>query len=400
MGLFTPIWMTNDILKEEKAIKRVEKMSRQDQLREVALNAPRRAVRLAAVERLTDQNALYEIIEATMGSENTNDWDVCRAARDKISDQMLLERLALNPKLSTPGIVKKLINQSLLEKFAMEEDWHELYPGAGVMSNRNSAIQCAAISKLQSQDILKKIFFESADNHVRLASVKGIIDQEVLHEAAYQDKDPQVRLIAAEKLGLTDVISEVNFILQVESLKKVPKEKSNTIEKAEIEAISDKSALIDIYLHARSPWIRSVAQKQWIKLQPTQQELVQLLLQNNLSTYNKRIIVPMIRKNGLVEIIQNIEIRSDDDERTVLLVLERIKSFREILLEIYEDTGKNSFIREEAWTLLVKHHRKYLAEKGMKEEADKTAAYLRESEKAWKKHLDEVSDAIEQYGGI
>ena len=122
-----------------------------------------------------------------------------------------------------------------------------------------------------------------------------------MHEAAYQDKDPQVRLIAAEKLGLTDVISEVNFILQVERLKKVPKEKSNTIEKAEIEAISDKSALIDIYLHARSPWIRSVAQKQWIKLQPTQQELVQLLLQNNLSTYDKKIIVPMIRKNGLVE---------------------------------------------------------------------------------------------------
>ena len=127
------------------------------------------------------------------------------------------------------------------------------------MKNRNSAIQCAAISKLQSQDLLKKIFFESADNYVRLAAVEGILDQEVLHEAAYQDKDPQVRLVAAEKLELTDVISEVNLILQVERLKNVPKEKSNTIEKAEIEAISDKSVLIDIYLHARSPWICSVA---------------------------------------------------------------------------------------------------------------------------------------------
>lgn len=396
MGLFTPIWMSEDVLKEEKAVNSVAKLSNRDQLLKAALQAPLSAVRLAAVEKLTDQKALYEIAEATGSSENTGDRDVCRAARARISDQNLLERLALNPKLSTPDIVGKLTDQSLLERFASEEDWHELYPGAGVMQNRNSAIQCAAIRNLKSQDVLKKLFSESADHLVRLAAAERISDESFLQEAAYQDKDPQVRLSAAKKLGLTDVIREVNVILQAERLKNVPKEESHTISRAEIDAISDKPALLDIFLHARSPWIRTAAQERWMNLQPTQQELVQLLRQNSLSVYDRGKIIPMIRKNGLTELIQTMNIHSDDDERTALLVLDQLKSFREILFELFEDTGNPSFIREAAWKLLVRHHRKYLADKGLKEEADQTAAELRASDQAWRNHLDDVSDAMEQ----
>lgn len=397
MGLFTPVWMSRDVLKEDKAVKSVMKMSRQDQLSEAAIHAPLLAVRLAAVKKLTDQKALCEVAEAAGEADDADSQDVRRAAEDKISDQVFLKRLALNPRCTGPGIVGKLTDQNLLEKFAREEDWQKAVPGADIMQNRNSEIQCAAIRALKSQDVLKTLFSESADPHVRLAAAERISDASFLRQAAYHDKDPQVRLSAAKKLSLADVISEVSFILQIERLKNVPKEESHKIDRTEIDAISDSSALLDIYLHARSPWIRSAAQDRWLKLQPGQQELVQLFLQNGISVYDKEKIVPMIRKNGLAEILQTMEIHSGEDERTALLVLEQLKSFREILFEIYEDTEKNFFIREEAWKLLVRHHRKYLAEKGLKDEADKTAADQRTSDLAWRKHLDDVSDAMEQH---
>ncbi|MBR0372983.1 MAG: hypothetical protein IJH91_00450 [Mogibacterium sp.] len=364
MGLFTPAWMTDDILKEDKAIKSVAKMSRQDELLEVALHAPRVAVRLAAVERLTDQNALFSLTK-------DSDWKVSHKAIDMITNQTLLEKLAAER--PTPEIVGRLTSQSLLEKYALEENWQEPYPGADELMNRNTEVQCAAIRNLNSRDVLEKLCFGSTDNRVRLA--------------------------AAEKLGRTDIINEVRFILQVENLKNAPKGTQYKIARREIEAISDKSILVDLYLHARNLEIRELAQERWLKLQPTQQELVQLLLENHISTYDKQKYIPMIRKAGLIELLQKIDVRSDDDERTVLLALDRLKSFRDELLEFYSDPGANAFLREQAWTLLVKHHRKYLAEQGLKEDADRTAAELRASDEAWRKHLNDVSDAMERYGG-
>ena len=362
MGLFKPAWMTDDILKEEKAIKSVAKMSRQEELLEVALNAPRAKVRLAAVESLTDQNALFSLTKS-------DDWNVSHKAIERITDQVLLEKLA--SERPTPDLVGRLTNQRLLEKYALEEDWKELYPGAGEMENRNSTIQCAAIRNLNSKTVLEKLCYESADNRVRLA--------------------------AAEKLGLTDVINEVTSILQLENLKSIPYNKQYKNAKWEIEAISDKPTLLDLYLHAHNLEIRELAQKRWIKLQPTQQELVQLLLEHDISTYNKKQYISMIRKAGLVELIQKTDMHSDDDKVTVRLALDQLKSFREILFEFYSDPETNTYIRKEAWTLLVKHHRKYLSEKGLKEEADRTAEELGVFYENWRKERDEVSDLIERY---
>lgn len=49
------------------------------------------------------------------------------------------------------------------------------------------------------------------------------------------------------------------------------------------------------------------------------------------------------------------------------------------------------------WTFLVNHHRKFLSDKGLKEEADRTAAYLKSSDEVWRKYLNDASEAIERF---
>lgn len=63
MGLFSPVWMTDNKKKAEKAIAAVDKIADQDQLKEIAFNAPLRVVQDAAVAKISDQEILTAISE-------------------------------------------------------------------------------------------------------------------------------------------------------------------------------------------------------------------------------------------------------------------------------------------------------------------------------------------------
>lgn len=60
MGLFTPIWMTEDHRKIDKAIKAVEKITDQEQLRKIAVDALNPKIADAAFRKIEDDNVLYE----------------------------------------------------------------------------------------------------------------------------------------------------------------------------------------------------------------------------------------------------------------------------------------------------------------------------------------------------
>lgn len=318
-------------------------------LKQIALEAHFGTVRDAAMDRITKTSVLMDLVMMRIPE-----------AIYRIDDQNLLKEIVLDETDCALIAVRKISDPAILITI--------------IGSDARIDVIKEAIMQVQNLDMLKKAYYDSIRPDVKDALWK--------------------RLTIAEAFQNVKVWTDAD---KAERLKNVSNEESHKIQRAEIEEISDKSALIDIYLHARSPWICFVAKERWLKLQPNQQELVQLVLQNKIPIYDMKSIISKMQKNGLTEIIQNIEVNTDDDERTVWLVLDRLKSFREVLFEIYEDAEKNSIIRELAWTLLVKHHRKYLAGKGMQEKADKTAADLRESEQSWRKHLDDVSAAIERY---
>ncbi len=60
MGLFKPVWMTEKMSKEDKAIAAVREIRDQGKLYEIAVNAPLPGVIRTAIECLEDDRLLAE----------------------------------------------------------------------------------------------------------------------------------------------------------------------------------------------------------------------------------------------------------------------------------------------------------------------------------------------------
>ena len=61
MGLFSPVWMTKNVKKKEKAIESVKKITDQDELYKIAREAPLDDVRVAASMLIDDQSKLERL---------------------------------------------------------------------------------------------------------------------------------------------------------------------------------------------------------------------------------------------------------------------------------------------------------------------------------------------------
>ena len=61
MGLFKPIWMTENSKKRDKAVAAVQKLGDACQLEDAAINAPMGVVAQIACSRITDQASLAEV---------------------------------------------------------------------------------------------------------------------------------------------------------------------------------------------------------------------------------------------------------------------------------------------------------------------------------------------------
>lgn len=87
MGLFKPAWMTDKQGKKNKAVVAVQKVTDQAKLAKIAREAPLGEVRLEAVSRMTDQDALYDVA--------TSDWyHIARERAVRRMDEAHLVRFA------------------------------------------------------------------------------------------------------------------------------------------------------------------------------------------------------------------------------------------------------------------------------------------------------------------
>lgn len=88
MGLFDPIWKTNDYSKTTKAEAAVRKITDPKKLYEISTTAPMISVRAAAVENIHDDQMLFDIAMQ-------NEFFVAEAAFKKIENPSILKELAL-----------------------------------------------------------------------------------------------------------------------------------------------------------------------------------------------------------------------------------------------------------------------------------------------------------------
>ena len=116
MGLFKPIWMTDNPKKLDKATKAVEKVKSEDQLFEIATTAPFAATRIRATERISDQRMLYQIALTKEAKYS----DVQRGAIERITDQELLKKLANEASVSKKVLFKRISDERFLVQIAVE----------------------------------------------------------------------------------------------------------------------------------------------------------------------------------------------------------------------------------------------------------------------------------------
>lgn len=148
MGLYVPKWKTNDRKKLNKVLKSVEKVTDQKTLKEIALQAHFREIRLAALDRISDQEILKEL-------GTTFDPLICGAAMEKIEDEALIKEIVVRG--SCPYVlveaVKKIKRTDLLVDIAC--------------SNASEPIVCQALKQIEDLEVLKTVYFRSDRLNVR-----------------------------------------------------------------------------------------------------------------------------------------------------------------------------------------------------------------------------------------
>jgi len=389
MSFFSPIWMTTDPKKADRAIKKVNSISQQQQLEEIALHAPLEDVRLAAVSKLTDQNALFAVVTGDSSEK------IRSLAVAKIHSQELLGRIAGSDdgKLPRLAALDRITDQRLLERFALEEGREKSY-------NTNKMIQCAAIRKLQSPELSGKVFLTCTDAFVRRAAMEFITDQTLLNNAADGEEPMEIRIKAAELLGRKELVLALTIKRTAERLKKAPNTRRYANYKAEIKTISKPSLLVDLCENAECYDIRQAALEHLLTLNLAEQELIGIITESKIYSSDKEEILKQVTSDqGILSLLERIAIKTTDNRRLAKLAVYQMKNMPDTLFEIhrlYKDTEKTA-ISNEAWEYLVRYHMEYLSAKGLKEEAEKTATLLAAQYEEARRRLDHFADQFAKH---
>lgn len=162
MALFEPAWKTNKPENLEMALDALNGVKDPKKLRDAAMTAPLPEVRLAAVEKISDEDLLREIVVG----EDTN-FDARKAAVRKIENEQILAEIAVK-RSAYPAdgeAIAMLENPELLKKIAMSEEGWE---------------QSKAVYKITDQTILKEIAEKGEKGVARKTAIRCITEPDIL----------------------------------------------------------------------------------------------------------------------------------------------------------------------------------------------------------------------------
>lgn len=220
MGLLSPVWMTSDYRKRDRAIAAVRAMTTETELVKVALKAPDANVAAAAVEQLSGQGALRQValeaptsVAKRKGGEDVAVWAALKitdqgmlgslafdaAACDSVrcaavrgfADLRLLRELALdprNPETVRSAALRKLADASLAERVALDA-------GSG------ATVRCAAVELVENDAALAAIVASDAPVGVRKKALERVEDQRAVAQVALNEPDADLRMKAIERLS-------------------------------------------------------------------------------------------------------------------------------------------------------------------------------------------------------
>ncbi len=226
MGLFEPVWKTNKREKLDEALDAVREINDLKKLREAVLSASLPEVRSAALERITDQRVLREII-----LENGAPYEIKREAVRRISDPEILSEIAmLRQAYPADGeAIAVLSDQDQLRHIALSEQGGE---------------QDKAVYKIRDQQVLAEIAVDANKTDARKTAIRNITDPWILLQllAGAEDVDTwseaYERLVQLQKSGLVRGLSEEQHQALLEAVIRV-KDRNVRIGLDEFQEIGD-----------------------------------------------------------------------------------------------------------------------------------------------------------------
>jgi len=214
MGLFKPIWKTDDYSKENKAVNKVSKMKNQKELIQIAKSAPLQKVRGAALNNLTEQADIAEALTCGITLKIRNEygewiknsrhtWHV-EDAIQKLADQTLLAEVEKNAMNSD---IRQMVKKRLVELKIAAADPSSLTDIAKSESDRY--IREAAVNKLTNNAMLIDVAKNSQYDDTRIKAIEKMNDPSVLADIALSHMDISVRLAAVKKITDPSVLVEI-----------------------------------------------------------------------------------------------------------------------------------------------------------------------------------------------
>lgn len=247
MGVFEPLWKTDNIQKKEEAVKAVSQITDEQKLRNVVLQAPLSEVSMAALEKISDPRILKEIILAESPA-----FEIKHAAVSRLSDPADLAEIAVQRKAypADGDAIAMLDDEEMLFRIAMSEQGWE---------------QSKAVYKIRNPQKLAEIAARAEKGVARKTAIRTLEDPGALIGLI---RDTGEVFIRAEVFRRVDALlqqgtrftdEQKDFLLQV-----ILSEKNREIP-INIERFRDKQALERIAFEAEREDLRLIALKRLVE---------------------------------------------------------------------------------------------------------------------------------------
>ena len=197
MGLFsfTPAWMKDDPKSEKKALEALAKLDSQSELAKIALEAPRHQVRLAAVKKLTDQDALAHIVV----SHPAEAMEAMKKLTDGKALQYVIDnhRYAQNRIEAAAKLPDHALGQRIIAQVALDE--------------KEEAVRVNAVKLLDDQTLLTEVIKRKDSSHQMLMyALSKITDECQFERIARETPHDTAREWALNRITDTAVREEIS----------------------------------------------------------------------------------------------------------------------------------------------------------------------------------------------
>ena len=217
MSLLNPIWRTSDKSKYIKALEAVRKISDQEKLFEIALSAPLEIIQSAAVGQLHDKELLGRVIILSAFPDEGEQWKIWffivqhektrLAAIDRLNDQEMLKDLmlsypgAFNSDASRERALDRITDQKILFEIADAQETELSRKRRHDEGRSQINIRYYALKRLRDPELIKQVAIGEGECARHAATM--ITDPESLAE---------IVLNAANGIAASNAVREIKDI--------------------------------------------------------------------------------------------------------------------------------------------------------------------------------------------